>query len=284
LGHCQPLLGGADEQIGPGHIGDQGHHDAVVGGHAGIQGGRSRLDLPPEAPPDVGLPGEVEAQIVELVPRTRTETLPPRPLPLICCCWGYWLPMAIINCCRAWRTRRPADRRLRFWDRASVTSRSSTGSWKAPCHHSGVTGAAVSSSGSPASSHSSCRGASASGSRVPASCTPTVSGQQIARQRIVVKRFISVIPTETPWVRGVPAGLFFPRSAGHHQHRAGGPHPQVDAFRHVRQVDAHRHPLGQPDPLEGGLTLGSSSKPVLPSCWAIPQPILSTAPSRGASG
>jgi hypothetical protein len=68
LHHGQSLLGGANKQIGPGHIGDQGHHDAVVVGHAGIQGGRGRFDLPPKPAPDVGFPGEVEAPVVKVVP------------------------------------------------------------------------------------------------------------------------------------------------------------------------------------------------------------------------
>src|SRR5450631_817982 len=33
-----------------------------------------------------------------------------------------------------------------------------------------------------------------------------------------------------------------------------------------------------------GLTEGNSSKPVLPFCWAMPQPMLSTLPSKGVLG
>jgi len=33
-----------------------------------------------------------------------------------------------------------------------------------------------------------------------------------------------------------------------------------------------------------GLTEGNSSKPVLPFCWAMPQLMLSTLPSKGVSG
>jgi hypothetical protein len=62
--HREPLPGGEDEQVVPGHLGDQRHRDTVISGDAGIEGCRRRFDLAPETAPDIDLPAEVEAEFV----------------------------------------------------------------------------------------------------------------------------------------------------------------------------------------------------------------------------
>ena len=58
------LLGGSDEQVGLGNLGDQRQHDTIVAGNAGVKCCRCRFDLTFKAAPDVRLPSQVEAQIV----------------------------------------------------------------------------------------------------------------------------------------------------------------------------------------------------------------------------
>ena len=65
LCHIKLFLGGSDDEISLGDLCDQRQHDTVVAGNAGIERCGCRFDLPFETTPDVGLPAQVEPQIVE---------------------------------------------------------------------------------------------------------------------------------------------------------------------------------------------------------------------------
>ncbi len=68
--------------------------------------------------------------------------------------------------------------------------------------------------------------------------------------------------------RGHRVTAFSARGAGHHQHRGGGADPQFDPVGQPveRQMHAHRHPLGQSDPLEGR---GDARQQLLPGAAVV---------------